>query len=541
MRKRLSVFGHNAPDQRRVISTATGDWTFALTGASPVGNWIDLDGSQPDVVPDSLVLIAQPSVESQLRKVEEVVELSRADYGISGKVTRIKVAGATDLSAFGGLARTTTVYGASEPLALAELPDFSAVCGDEVDVTLDVSDMAPGRALIVRGTIADSADENAEAVVVKEVLGQTIVLEDALAQSYERKTVVVHGNVAAATHGETVHQLLGSGRASEPFQRFTLAHAPLTYVQSTGDPTGADAALEVRVNDVRWDQVPTLFGARKGDRSYVLRTDEKGADYVQFGDGERGARLPSGSNNVRALYRKGIGAGGNVKPGALAQLLDRPLGVKGVSNPIAASGGVDPEPEEDARESIPLGVRTLGRAVSLLDYEDFARAFTGVAKANAAVLTLRAGRTIVVTVAFEGGDRIDDLTDALKTYGDPLVQVRVLPATSESFRVGLTVAVDEAYETDAVLTGVESALRTAYSFDARALAEPVFASDVVSVAHTVSGVLGIDLDLLYKGGTPGPADRLLAQRAAVGPDGTAIAAGLLELHADPLDELEAMT
>jgi hypothetical protein len=540
MKKRLSVFGHNAP-HRSLVKTGDADWTFALTGASPVDNWIDLDGSQPDVVPDSLVLVAQPGVVSQLRAVSEVIELSRSEYAVSGKVTRIKVAGATDLSAFGGLARTTTVYGAGEKLELADMPNLFAVFGDEVEVAADVGDMAPGRRLIVRGTIADTVDEHVENAVVKEIQDRTIVLEDDLDVAYQRDTVVVHGNVAAATHGETVHQLLGSGRASEPFQRFTLAHSPLTYVQSTDDPTGADAALEVRVNDVRWDEVPTLFAARRGDRGYVLRTDEKGADYVQFGDGDRGARLPTGSNNVRAIYRKGIGAGGNVKPGALAQLLDRPLGVKGVSNPIEASGGVDPEPEEDARESIPLAVRTLGRAVSLLDYEDFARAFTGVAKANAAVLTLRAGRTIVVTVAFEGGDRIDDLTDNLKKFGDPLVQVLVLPATSETFRLGLRAAVDEAYEIDAVLAGVEAALRAAYSFDARALAEPVFGSDVVSVAHTVAGVLGIDLDLLYKGTTSGPADRLLAQRAAVGPDGTAIAAGLLELHSDPLDELEAMT
>jgi hypothetical protein len=544
LRKRLGVFGHNAPHQHRVESAQTADWTFALTSASPVDNWIDLDGSQPDVVPDSLVVITQPGVTSQLRKVEEATELSRADYGISGKVMRIKVAGATDLSAFSGKARVTTVYGASEPLDLAELPDFTAVYGDEVDVTADVTDMKPGRRLIVHGTLADSDEEQAEDAVVKEVApagtGRWRITLEADLSAYQRNTVVIHGNVAAATHGETVHQLLGSGRASEPFQRFTLAHAPLTYIQSTDDPAGADAALEVRVNDVRWNQVPTLFGGRPGDRAYVLRTDEKGADYVQFGDGARGARLPTGANNVRARYRKGIGAGGNVKPGALAQLLDRPLGVKGVSNPIAASGGVDPEPEEDARGSIPLGVRTLGRAVSLLDYEDFARAFTGVAKAHAAVLTLRAGRTIVVTVAFEGGERLEDLGEALKKYGDPRVQVVVLAATSETFRVGLKVGVDEAYETGEVLSGVESALRASYSFDARALTEPVFASDVVAVAHTVPGVLGIDLDLLYKGTAPGPADRLLAQRPAVGPDGMPVAAGLLELSPDPFDELEAM-
>src|SRR5439155_13075159 len=173
---------------------------------------------------------------------------------------------------------------------------------------------------------------------------------------------------------------------------------------------------------------------------------------------------------------KGIGAAGNVKEGALAQLLDRPLGVKGVSNPEAAAGGVDPETEESARASIPLGVRTLGRAVSLLDYEDYARAFSGVVKAQATVLPLLAGRTIVVSVAFEGGDRLDDLASAVRTHGDAHVQVLVLAGVTKTFRLALKVAVDPAYEADAVLTGVETALRAAYSFDARDFGEPVYHS-----------------------------------------------------------------
>ena len=193
---------------------------------------------------------------------------------------------------------------------------------------------------------------------------------------------------------------------------------------------------------------------------------------------------------MRAEYRKGIGAAGNVKAGALAQLLDRPLGVKGVSNPEPASGGVDPESEESARASIPLGVRTLGRAVSLLDYEDFARAFSGVAKANAAVLQLRAGKTVVVTVAFEGGDRLDDLADALRTHGDPRVEVLVLAGTTQTFKLALKVAVDPAYESDAVLSGVEAALRAAYSFDARAFTDPVFRSQIESVGRTRSPGVG---------------------------------------------------
>ena len=52
---------------------------------------------------------------------------------------------------------------------------------------------------------------------------------------------------------------------------------------------------------------------------------------------------------------------------------------------------------------MPLGTRTLGRAVSLLDYEDFAMAFTGIAKAQAQVLQLPAGPTIAITVAGQDG------------------------------------------------------------------------------------------------------------------------------------------
>ena len=72
--------------------------------------------------------------------------------------------------------------------------------------------------------------------------------------------------------------------------------------------------------------------------------------------------------------------------------MTRPLGLKSVSNPVAAQGGTDPEPADQARRTMPLGTRTLGRAVSLLDYEDFALAFTGIAKAQAQVLQLPPGR-----------------------------------------------------------------------------------------------------------------------------------------------------
>jgi hypothetical protein len=550
-RKRINVFGHNAPMWGAMSSDfqnnypdgeGKGQWPdFTISAAT--GNAVDLDGSHPDVVAGSWVALSKPSYR-ELWQVDTVTELARAQFAISGKVTRLQVKGGENFGFFQDEVRDTTVFAVSEPLELAEVPDESDVAGGAIDVEVDVSGMLPGRRLLVRGRTT-GGEEHAEAAVLKEVEalagGWRLVLEEELSTDLERGSVIVHGNVAAATHGETVQQLLGAGRASSAFQRFTLAHDPLTHVQSSADPSGAVAALEVRVNEVAWSEVPTLYGAAAGDRAYALRTDESGQAYVQFGDGARGARLPSGSNNVRATYRKGIGGAGNVRVGALAQLLDRPLGTKGVSNPVAATGGVDPESEESARASIPLGVRTLGRAVSLLDYEDYALAFSGVVKARAAVLTLRAGRTVVASVAFEGGDRLDDLAVSLRTHGDPRVELLVLAGTTQTFRLALKVAVDPAYATDAVLAGVEAALRAACAFEARGFAEPVHRSEVIAVAHSVAGVLAVDVDRLYTGASPGLADRLLAQQPAVGAGGTAIAAGVLVLDPAPLDWLEVMT
>ena len=146
-----------------------------------------------------------------------------------------------------------------------------------------------------------------------------------------------------------------------------------------------------------------MFGAAPAERAYTLATDEQGKTWVVFGDGVRGARLPSGVNNVRATYRQGLGKDGNVGADPLTQLMTRPLGLKSVSNRVAAQGGTDPEPADQARRTMPLGTRTLGRAVSLLDYEDFALAFTGIAKAQAQVLQLAAGPTIAITVAGQDG------------------------------------------------------------------------------------------------------------------------------------------
>src|SRR5207237_4055190 len=116
---------------------------------------------------------------------------------------------------------------------------------------------------------------------------------------------------------------------------------------------------------------------------FVTEQADDGSVTVRFGDGIRGARLPSGMQNVKATYRRGIGLVGLVRAGQLSTLLTRPPGLKSAINSLAAEGADDPETFANAQQNAPLTVLTLDRVVSLEDYENFSRAYAGIAKALA--------------------------------------------------------------------------------------------------------------------------------------------------------------
>ena len=147
LRKRLSVFGHNAPHRTRILGGSS-DWGFTLSLDG--GNRIDLDGSHPDVVPACSSCSPRPASRLGSGRCPSVLEPSR--YAISGKVTRITLTGGTGFSSFAGRVRTTTVYAVNEPLDFADALDASAVANDQFFVETDVGAMQPGRRLLVRGT-----------------------------------------------------------------------------------------------------------------------------------------------------------------------------------------------------------------------------------------------------------------------------------------------------------------------------------------------------------------------------------------------------
>ena len=72
-----------------------------------------------------------------------------------------------------------------------------------------------------------------------------------------------------------------------------------------------------------------------------------------------------------------------------------------MTNPAAASGGADPATADQARASAPLPTLTIGRVVSLEDYQNFALGFAGIAKALATWTWFGDIRGVFLTVAGE--------------------------------------------------------------------------------------------------------------------------------------------
>lgn len=594
LRTKAAPFGQTAPKRVLQLDRATGSVT-------KVGEWpivesksvihesekvLFLDGSYDKIVNDSWLVVdmgAVPELKPPDVQVEPAArpfvvtkalttqaDLARAEYGISGKSTRLGLADPwlkftplkeeptpVNLEVLTTtnhqdvydrdfqVLRNTIVYAQSEELPLAEEPIDADLCGGAgnwIELNGWYADLQSGRWLIVSGDRTDITlpDPNypgktlpvtgvtaSELVMLAEVVqdtsaedgtpagqgGNPAVLPDEkmhtfikfakdLQYCYRRDTINIFGNVVKATHGETRSEVLGGGDGSLGLQSFTLRQPPLTYV-AAANPSGIDSTLKIYVNDLQWHKTDSLAALNPTDRAFITRTDDNAGTTVIFGNGEHGARLPTGRENVRSSYRNGIGSAGNVKAEQISLLMTRPLGVKGVINPLPASGGADRESRDQARRNAILAVTALDRLVSVQDYADFCRTFAGIGKTAATRLVAQNRELVHVTIAGADDIPIETSSDlyqnlllAIRGNGDPYQPFQVALRELLLLVVSANIRVLPDYTWDNVVTRVRARLLDTFSFDRRDLGQDVVLSEVIGAMQSVPGVAYVDVDLL---------------------------------------------
>ena len=625
LRQRAALFGYNAikpimlsHDVRHSLYHAgllnknwPPDWLFGqddVTSQTLASErLVDLDNVYSKVVPGGWIALIHPTGDYSrtpagfvsLFAIEQVSTISRSDYSLSAKITRLLTdsnsATESQLTNDYAATRTVTALAQSELLAAAEKPLDYPLYGTVIDLEAVRDDLAAIQAMAVTGAnpqlvvkpgvtvtfnpydgsgsvtlgpgatltlmqppptvfntdgsipdwsgltdsaplvVADSigrlgaaqaalsslavAPAPANAPVVQEAALVTsvsqipasqsagaitpartrIVLAAPLLNCYDRTTTTLNANVGAATAGSPVTELLGSGAAATPNQSFTLKQGPLTYVQAQ-TPDGRASSLQVTVNGAAWTLVPTLYDQSPQAQVFTTTNLTGGKAMVVFGDGVEGSTLPTGQNNIIANFRVGIGAAGNVGAGSITTLVDRPVGVSGVTNPLPAMGGQDPQTVSQIQACAPMSVQTLGRAVSTTDYQNFAATFAGIAKATALWIPSGFYRGVFLTVAAAGGSALPpgnltlgNLTASLRAFGNPAIAVSVVSFWETLFGLEADLAVDPAYSVDLVQAAVTALLNTTYSFPNRGFGQGVSGDELAALIQGVAGVVAVNV------------------------------------------------
>jgi hypothetical protein len=319
-------------------------------------------------------------------------------------------------------------------------------------------------------------------------------------------TVTVFGNLVDASQGKSERDaVLGNGDNRQSWQTFPLPKSPLTYFLSANGIPPQTPELEIWVSGRLWTRVDAFFGHRPTEQIYIVREDAEGRSFVQFGDGETGARLPSGLRNVVAVFRTGVGAHGPIKNGATPTASERPPGFDKVALAGIVSGGAEPEDGEKAREAAPGKVQSLGRLVSIRDYETETIGVPGVVTA-AAAWDLHAGvPAVILRVLLEGGREAEfaavraTLAHAQRCHGPDRFPLIVEQALLRYAFLDISYARDLTYRQEDVESRLRAALGLAddtenersglFGLRVRRLGEREHGSRIEGRLQNVAGVL----------------------------------------------------
>jgi len=472
----------------------------------------------------------------QILHVTDARQSAKVGYTLSSKVTRLTFAESVLANIFP--LRNTVVLTGGELLTLQiDLPLPDSLSGSQLILQGVQTQLQSGQTIVLGGNLFDSTTNLATSTPAAEscilsgpavpdsVNNVTVVnLKNQLANTYGRASCSVLANIGLVTQGETVKdEVLGSSDGSA-FQSYPLKKKPLTYLPST-DPEGLSAVrstLTVIVNGVAWNEQPNLAQSAPNAPDFTTTLDDTAQTTVVFGDGFNGARPPSGSNNIHARYRKGLGSSGNLPADSIQQLIDSVPSLQKVTNPVPSSGGSDADAPTQIRTAAAASLRTFSRAVSAPDYAALALSFPGISKATATwivrdPITLQAVAHpyVQLTVAtvdqtpIQGTLLAGNLRRFLDSHRDPNVLLRFQDFSPVYIDVAVDIEIDSHFPQQATLSKVQVALNPGqnpdgtagyFAFQSLQFGQTIFLSAVYAFVQNVPGVKDATITALRRVG-----------------------------------------
>ncbi|MBO1350456.1 MAG: hypothetical protein EBE86_025160 [Hormoscilla sp. GUM202] len=345
---------------------------------------------------------------------------------------------------------------------------------------------------------------------------------------------VARGNIILADHGESQPlELLPEVPASGDY-RPQLQESDLTYGEvynheqaiSTSaaeilqqDPQAAVPLLELRSYSSTsedwetWHVRPDLLNSDQFATDFVVEMDNDRLAHLRFGDGDLG-KVPSVGMKMLASYRSGNGAAGNVGREAIAYLLaknsdrfselERKITL--VSNPLAAQGGIDPEPIAEARLNAPQAFRIRQSCVTEADYVEVMERHPEVQRAAAQLRWTGSWYTVFIAVDRYGGKPIDSkFKEELRGYIMPFRlmahDLEIVEPTFVPLDSLLLVEIKDGYFQSSILRELENTFsnqdlpygkRGFFHPDNLSFGQPVYLSQIIQRAMEIAGVYRVE-------------------------------------------------
>lgn len=304
-----------------------------------------------------------------------------------------------------------------------------------------------------------------------------------------------------------------SGSAGQAIRKDISAALPSLTIQEE---------LEGKDQDGKeWRPRRDLLNSRREDRHVVVEVDDREVAHLRFGNGDLGRRVEPGVA-MKATYRVGNGARGNVVAEAISHLVYRSTTVSGssvlrVRNPLRAQGGSDPESIATAKLKAPASLRShLERAVAAEDYARLAERNPKVQRAAAEIRWAQGWYEVRVFIdplhglVLDDGLR-DELARSLHAYRRIGHEVVVLPARYVPLEIALTVTLHPHQLQDHVRDELRAVLgigvlphgrKGFFHPDLLTFGESIYLSRLVATAQAVPGVRNIEVTQFQRVGLP---------------------------------------
>ena len=341
------------------------------------------------------------------------------------------------------------------------------------------------------------------------------------------EVTVVRGNLVAAHHGVLVagpseavlepvspdwaDRLPADERPGTP-TGYLLVGAPGGLARRhDGTPYRLDVTVSLPSGaDVVALHTPTHLGVAPGQLAVAVEEESWRPPLARFRTGALGTDPPAGST-VSAAYEAGGGSSANLPAHSLTRLQRnaalpdavpdwRDVAAVGARNPVAASGGEDPEPLDRVRRGAPQAfVAEPRRAVLPGDHAAAAREVEGIDRASARRTWTGAWPLIVTVVdvtSDEPGPVLAAVTDHLEGLRMLGQEVATVAGTGVGLVIGLEVCVVAGVDTEQARRRILARLRPGtrdapglFHPDALRLGGTIHVSTVIAA---VAGVAGVD-------------------------------------------------